>query len=71
MSKSLKDLRQSAGLPREKAAYQIGVTDRTLWHWETDPGRVTAKAIFRIAEVYKTTPGKVFEAITSSLERTA
>lgn len=68
---SLKELRQRANLSKEKLGVAIDSCGATIGHWERDPGRITISGVFRLATVLEMTPEKVFEAITSSLGRTA
>ncbi len=50
---TLKAARVNAGLTQKEAAKRLGVSNKTIWAWETGNTLPSAKKIKAICELYK------------------
>jgi len=56
MQKTLKELREEAGLTQLEVAYQIGVTPQTVYMWESGRREPLAKIFVKLARLYNVSP---------------
>ena len=57
--KTLKELRQNAGLTQLDVAYRLGVTPHTVYMWETGKREPMAKAFLKLATLYGVSPFEI------------
>ncbi len=56
MPKTLKELREEAGLTQLQVAYQLGVTPQTVYMWESGRREPLARIFVRLARLYGVSP---------------
>jgi len=56
MQKTLKELREEAGLTQLEVAYQLGVTPQTVYMWESGRREPLAKVFVKLARLYNVSP---------------
>lgn len=57
---TIKDLRVRAGLSQDEAAKKMGISKRTLQHWEENPTRLSINDINKIANLYRIPTDYIF-----------
>lgn len=56
MAKTLRQLRQEAGLTQLEVAYRLGVTPHTVYMWEAGKREPLARAFLKLARLYGVSP---------------
>lgn len=62
---NLRQVREAAGIPREKAAYLLEVSTATLGRWEKDTRAVPAHIIPKMKKLYSLTGSQVLSLLDS------
>lgn len=66
MTKGLKQLRQEAGLSRYQLARKMDITPNSIYNWETGKVSPSADAIYKMAQIFKTTTDAIFLALSTT-----
>jgi transcriptional regulator with XRE-family HTH domain len=56
MQKTLKELREAAGLTQLEVAYRLGVTPQTVYMWESGRREPLARIFVKMARLYDVSP---------------
>lgn len=61
IAKTLKRLRQAANIKRQEVADALGVSVKTIGHWETGYAQPDANTLFSLCDMYGTTVDTAFD----------
>ena len=65
---TLKDLREEAMLSKVELAQQCGVSNQTVWEWETARAKPSPAHQRKLVEIFKKSPREVLDAIKATQE---
>lgn len=67
--KTLKQLREEAGLTQEQLAFRMGVTRATIYNWETGAVQPSRQYIKPLADLLGVTTAAIYAAIDTTMQQ--